>query len=47
MQAPDLCGWCLGTGRILEAVECDTPAVYLPVVCASCAGTGRRVPTTS
>lgn len=42
VQSPALCGWCLGGGRILEAVECDTPHVYLPVVCERCGGTGRR-----
>jgi DnaJ-class molecular chaperone len=41
VQAPDLCHRCLGTGSILEAMACDRPHVYLPVVCEPCAGTGR------
>jgi len=41
-SSPDLCGWCFGAGKYLEALECDAPHVYLPVVCANCTGTGRR-----
>jgi DnaJ-class molecular chaperone len=41
-SSPDLCGWCFGSGSYLEAMDCDREHVYLPVVCASCAGTGRR-----
>lgn len=36
------CGWCLGVGSYLEAMDCDVEHVYLPVVCAGCEGTGRR-----
>lgn len=35
------CGWCVGSGKYLEAVDCDVPDVYLPVVCQGCQGTGR------
>lgn len=42
VQAPDICAWCFGTGTILEPMDCDTPHSYLPVVCESCEGTGRR-----
>ena len=42
VSSPDLCGWCFGAGKYLEALECDAPHVYLPVVCANCTGTGRR-----
>ncbi|HTI33182.1 MAG TPA: hypothetical protein VL422_05850 [Miltoncostaea sp.] len=42
MSAPDLCGWCFGAGSLLEAMDCDQQHVYLPVVCANCAGTGHR-----
>ena len=41
-SAPDLCGWCFGAGKYLEALDCDLDHVYLPVVCANCNGTGRR-----
>lgn len=44
LQAPDLCGWCLGAGKYLEALDCEAPHVYLPVVCAGCQGTGRSTP---
>jgi hypothetical protein len=43
-SSPDLCGWCFGAGKYLEALDCDVEHVYLPVVCANCAGTGRRTP---
>jgi len=46
LQAPDICAWCLGAGRYLEALDCEVPYAYLPVVCQSCNGTGRR-PATS
>ena len=42
LSSTDLCGWCFGAGSYLEAMDCDREHVYLPVVCASCAGTGRR-----
>jgi hypothetical protein len=42
VQAPDLCAWCLGAGKYLEALDCEVPHAYLPVVCQSCNGTGRR-----
>jgi hypothetical protein len=42
VQAPDLCGWCLGAGKYLEALDCDVAHVYLPVVCRCCNGTGHR-----
>jgi hypothetical protein len=42
VSAPDLCGWCFGSGSLLEAMDCDEAHVYLPVMCAGCAGTGRR-----
>ncbi len=38
----DPCGWCLGAGKYLEALDCGVEHVYLPVVCSGCAGTGRR-----
>ena len=41
-SAPDLCGWCFGAGKYLEALDCDVEHVYLPVVCSCCEGTGRR-----
>ena len=44
-SAPDLCGWCFGAGKYLEAMDCDVEHVYLPVVCAGCAGTGRSAHT--
>jgi len=40
-SAPDLCGWCFGAGKYLEALDCDVEHVYLPVVCSACDGTGR------
>lgn len=43
--APDPCGWCFGAGKYLEALDCGIEHVYLPVVCAGCAGTGRRTAT--
>ena len=43
-STPDPCGWCLGAGKYLEALDCDVEHVYLPVVCAGCNGTGRRTP---
>lgn len=39
--AASICGWCFGSGKYLEAVDCDVPDVYLPVVCQSCEGAGR------
>ena len=42
LQAPDLCSWCLGSGSLLEPLDCDVGHVYLPVVCEGCEGTGRR-----
>ena len=42
VSAPDLCGWCFGAGSLLEAMDCDRQHVYLPVICANCAGTGHR-----
>ena len=42
LQAPDLCLWCLGSGSYLEALDGDRPHEYLPVICASCEGAGRR-----
>lgn len=44
-SAPDLCGWCFGAGKYLEALDCDVEHVYLPVVCAGCSGTGRSART--
>ncbi len=44
-SAPDLCGWCFGAGKYLEALDCQAEHVYLPVVCSCCKGTGRRAPT--
>jgi len=44
VQAPDTCAWCLGAGKYLEALECEVRHAYLPVVCQSCNGTGRRQP---
>lgn len=44
-SAPDLCGWCFGAGKYLEALDCDVEHVYLPVVCSNCNGTGRRTAT--
>jgi hypothetical protein len=41
LQAPDLCGWCLGAGKYLEALDCEVWHDYLPVVCQGCNGTGR------
>lgn len=41
--AAPTCGWCLGSGRYLEALDCDVEHVYIPVVCAGCDGTGRAV----
>lgn len=38
----DPCGWCVGAGKYLEALDCGVEHVYLPVVCAGCGGTGRR-----
>ena len=37
-----LCGWCLGSGKYLEALDCDVAHEYIPVVCAGCKGTGRQ-----
>jgi hypothetical protein len=42
VQAPDTCAWCLGAGKYLEALDCEVPHAYLPVVCQCCNGTGRR-----
>jgi len=42
VQSPELCGWCLGAGKYLEALDCEVPHVYLPVVCSGCNGFGRR-----
>jgi hypothetical protein len=42
VSAPDLCGWCFGSGSLLESMDCDRQHVYLPVICANCAGTGHR-----
>ena len=42
IQAPDLCSWCLGSGSLLEPLDCDVGHAYLPVVCEGCDGTGRR-----
>lgn len=44
-SAPDLCGWCFGAGKYLEAMDCGVEHVYLPVVCSGCAGTGRSAHT--
>ena len=41
LQAPDLCGWCLGAGKYLEALDWDVGGAYLPVVCENCTGAGR------
>jgi hypothetical protein len=41
LQAPDLCGWCLGAGKYLEALDWDVVGAYLPVVCENCAGAGH------
>ncbi|MBJ7457265.1 MAG: hypothetical protein JHC74_14520 [Thermoleophilia bacterium] len=41
-SAPDLCGWCFGAGKYLEALDCGVEHVYLPVVCTGCNGSGRR-----
>lgn len=41
-SAPDLCGWCFGAGKYLEALDSDVEHEYLPVVCSCCNGTGRR-----
>jgi protein-disulfide isomerase-like protein with CxxC motif len=38
-----ICGWCLGSGQYLEALDCDVEHVYIPVVCAGCDGGGRAV----
>ena len=40
-SSPDLCGWCFGAGKYLEAMDCGVEHVYLPVVCDGCGGTGR------
>ncbi len=42
VQSPDLCPRCLGAGRYLEALDCEVPHAYLPVVCCGCNGSGRR-----
>lgn len=39
---PRLCGWCLGSGMYLEALDCGVAHAYLPVVCQACDGTGHR-----
>lgn len=44
-SAPDLCGWCFGAGKYLEAMDCGVEHVYLPVVCNGCGGTGRSALT--
>jgi hypothetical protein len=41
LQAPDLCGWCLGAGKYLEALDWDVRGAYLPVICENCGGTGH------
>jgi protein-disulfide isomerase-like protein with CxxC motif len=41
LQAPDLCGWCLGAGKYLEALDCEVGHAYLPIVCQGCNGKGR------
>jgi len=40
--APRLCGWCLGSGKYLEALDGDMAHEYIPVVCDACRGTGRE-----
>jgi DnaJ-class molecular chaperone len=40
--SPRLCGWCLGSGKYLEALDCGVAHTYLPVVCEACNGTGHR-----
>jgi hypothetical protein len=44
VQDARLCAWCFGTGTILEALDCDTPHAYVPVVCERCDGAGRTAP---
>ena len=37
-----MCGWCLGSGTYLEALDCGVAHAYLPVVCQACGGRGHR-----
>jgi DnaJ-class molecular chaperone len=40
-RADAICGWCMGSGQYLEALDCDVEHVYIPVICAGCEGSGK------